>query len=135
MNSKWKKMIFWGAFLTPMVLGIYLFLGGNSALAAGPHGHAPNGMGPRGDFGGHHLMYGGPHHAGGFSWLGLLLFLIIGIGLLIFLMKWTRKKAKASSMQQFIDTSLMSSQKPIANQHASILDQWEKNIINKKEND
>jgi hypothetical protein len=50
MNTKMKKTFFWGALFTPIVLGIYFLVGGNSALAAGPHGHGhgPGGMGPRG---------------------------------------------------------------------------------------
>ena len=133
MNFKSKKTIFWGAIITPIVLGVYFLLGGYSALAAGPHGHGPERMGPRGGFGGGHMM-NGTHH-GGFSWIGLLIFLIIGIAILVFLVKWLRKKSKASSMQQLIDTSLMSSHKPMINQNVSILDQWERNITNKKEND
>lgn len=132
MNTKLKKSIFWGAWITPLVLGVYFLFGGYSALAAGPHGHGPGGMGPRGGFGGHQVM-NGAHH-GGFSWLGFLLFLIIGIAIAVLLVKWLRKKSKATSMQQFIDTSIMSSPKPINNQNTSILDQWEKNLVNKKEN-
>lgn len=127
MNTKLKKSIFWGALVTPLVLGVYFLFGGYSALAAGP-----GGMGPRGGFGGHQVM-NGAHH-GGFSWLGFLLFLIIGIAIAFLLVKWLRKKSKASSMQQFIETSIISSPKPMMNQNTSILDQWEKNLINKKEN-
>lgn len=136
MNSKTKKGIFWGVMITPMVLGVYFLLGGYTALAAGPHGHGPRGMGPQRGFDGRQVMYGpGPHHGGGgFHWLGSLLFLIVGIAALVFLVKWLRRKAKDSSMQQFIDTSIMSSHKPIMNQNASLLDQWEKNLTNKKEN-
>jgi len=130
MNSKVKKTIFWGAFMTPLVLGVYFLLGGYSALAAGPHGHG--GMGPRGGFEGHHAMYDA-HHGGGFSWIGFLVFLIVGILALVLFVKWLRKKSKASSMQQFIDTSIMSSHNPVINQNASVLDQWEKNLTNKKE--
>jgi hypothetical protein len=38
-------------------------------------------------------------------------------------------------MQQFIDTSLAGSQNPVTNQNANILDQWEKNLLTKKENE
>jgi hypothetical protein len=132
MNTKLKKSIFWGALITPMVLGVYFLFGGYSVLAAGPHGHGRGGMGQRRGFGGQ-LVMNGAHH-GGFSWLGFLLFLIIGIAIAVLLVKWLRKKSKASSMQQFIDTSIISSPKPMMNQNTSILDQWEKNLINKKEN-
>lgn len=132
MNTKVKKSIFWGAMITPMILGVYFLLGGNSALAAGPHGHGPGGIGPRGGFSGRQVMYGAHH--GGFSWLGFLFFLIIGIAIAVLLVMWLRNKSKASSMQQFIDTSIISSPKPMMNQNTSILDQWEKNLTNKKEN-
>lgn len=127
-----KKTMFWGAVITPMVLGVYFLVGGYSALAAGPHGHGPGGMGPRGGFGGHQMY--SPHH-GGFSWIGFLVFLIIGVAILILLVKMLRRKAKTSSMQQLIDTSLIHTHKPvIINQNENMLDQWEKNITNKKEN-
>lgn len=131
MTTKVKKSIFWGAMITPIVLGVYFLIGGYSAFAAGRHGHGRGGMGPHGGFGGRELMYG-PHHGGGFSWLGFLVFLLVGIAVLVLFVKWLRRKAKASSMQHFIDTSFMSSPQPIMNQNASILDQWEKNITNKK---
>ena len=133
MNVKVKKTIFWGAIITPMVLGVYFLLGSYSALAAGPHGHGGGGMGPRGGFGGGHHFMNSPHHGGGFSWLGFLLFLIAGIVILVLLVKWLRRKAKASSMQQFIDTSMMNSHKPIMTKNECLLDQWEKNRTNKKE--
>jgi hypothetical protein len=133
MNTKLKKSIFWGALITPMVLGVYFLFGGYSVLAAGPHGHGRGGMGgQRGGFGGQQVM-NGAHH-GGFSWLGFLLFLIIGSAIAVLLVKWLRKKSKASSMQQFIDTSIISSPKPMMNQNTSILDHWEKNLTHKKEN-
>ncbi|WP_226529664.1 hypothetical protein [Metabacillus niabensis] len=126
-----KKTVFWGAIITPMLLGVYLLIGGFSrALAAGPHGHG--GMAPRGGFEGHHHMYG-PQH-GGFSWIGFLVFLIIGVAILILLIIMLRKKAKNSSMQQLIDTSLMHSHKPAIKKNENILDQWEREITNKKEN-
>ncbi|WP_318506071.1 hypothetical protein [Bacillus sp. T3] len=90
-------------------------------------------MGGRGGFEAHQVM-SGPHH-GGFSWIGSLLFLMIGMAVLVLLVKWLRRKAKASSMQQFIDTSILSTTRPIMNQNASLLDQWEKNITTKKENE
>jgi hypothetical protein len=134
MNTTLKKLIFWGALMTPIIIGFNLLVGGYSVLAAGPHGHGRGLMGPRGGgFGGHHMMQG-PYH-GGFPWLGFLLFLIIGIVILVLFVKWLKRKAKDASMQQFIDTSLLSSHRPIMNQNANILDQWEKNLINKKENE
>ncbi|MGM7723863.1 hypothetical protein [Metabacillus sp. Hm71] len=133
MSFKVKKSLFWGTIITPMVLGVYFLFGGDRTLAGGPHGHGPGGMGPRGGFDGHHMM-NGPYH-GGFPWLSILLFLIIGIAILLLLVKMLRKKSKASSMQQFIDTSFMSPRQPIMNKNESFLDQWEKNVTTKKENE
>jgi hypothetical protein len=75
----------------------------------------------------------GHHHGVEFSWLGLLLFLIIGLTLLVLIVKWVRRKAKNSAMQQFIDTPVTGSHIPVINQNASMLDQWEKNITKKGE--
>ena len=90
MNTKVKKGIFWGVIVAATVLVINLhhfLLGGTSAFARGPGGHG--GMGGR----------------GGFPWL----FLIIGLAIVVLLVKWLKKKSKTSSMQQFIDTSLIGS--------------------------
>ncbi|MEH7549171.1 MULTISPECIES: hypothetical protein [Bacillaceae] len=135
MNTKAKKGIFWGVIIASTVLVInvlHFLLGGSSAFVArGPHGgHGLGGMGHGGGFGGHQMM-NGAHHGGGFPWL----FLIIGLAVLVLLVRWLRKKSKASSMQQFIDTSLVGSHIPVTNQNANILDQWEKTILTKKENE
>ncbi|NHC41928.1 hypothetical protein G6549_18405 [Bacillus sp. MM2020_1] len=141
MNTKVKKGIFWGVIIASTVLVInvlHFLLGGGSAFARGPHGHG-GGMGQRGggfDAGqqmmkGGHQMMNGAHHSGGFPWL----FLIIGLAAVVLLVRWLRKKSKASSMQQFIDTSVIGSHIPVTNQNASVLDQWEKNLLNKKENE
>ncbi|MGE7907715.1 hypothetical protein ACQKNS_25480 [Peribacillus sp. NPDC094092] len=82
------------------------------------------GMGP------HHMM---GHHHDGFTWLWLVLFLILGMAALILAVKWLRKKSKTSALEQFIDTSLVSSYRPSSNPNTNVLDQWEKNIVNKKE--
>ncbi len=132
-EMKMKKTIAWGSIITIFVLGIYFLFGGYNALAMGPHGHGPDSMGPRGGFGGGRMIEG-PHHGGGISLIGFFIFLIIGIVIVMFLMKWLRKKSQTSSMQQIIDTSLMSSHKPM-NQDETILDQWERNLTTKKEND
>jgi hypothetical protein len=135
MNTKAKKGIFWGVMVASTVLVINVLhhlVGGSSAYARGPHGgHGPGGMGQRGGFGGGHQMVNGPHHGGGFPWL----FLIIGLAVLVLLVRWLRRKSKASSMQQFIDNSLVGSHIPVTNQNAAILDQWEKTILTKKENE
>jgi hypothetical protein len=133
MNTKVKKGVFWGVIIAAMILVVnvlHYLLGGHSAYAEGRHGHGPGEMGQRGGgFEGHQFM-NGPHHDGGFPWIGLL----IGLALLFFLVRWLRKKAKTSSMNQFIDTPLVGSHTPIINQNASMLDQWEKNLTNKKGN-
>ncbi|MBT2727288.1 hypothetical protein J7E63_10100 [Bacillus sp. ISL-75] len=136
MNTKVKKGIFWGVGIAAMILVVnvlhYLFGGhSHSSYANGPHGHGPGpggAMGQQGGFGSHQVM-NGPHHGGGFPWLGLL----IGLAVLVLLVRWFRKKAKASSMKQFINTPV-GSHIPVINQNASILDTWEKNLTNKKEN-
>jgi hypothetical protein len=135
MNTKVKKGIFWGGIVASIILVINLFhylFGGLHALAAGPHGHGPRGLDPRGGFGHPQMMCG--HHSG-FSWIWLLVFLILGVTLFVLAAKWLRRNAKAAAMQQFIDTSLMSSHKPLSNQSANVLDQWEQNVVTKKEND
>jgi hypothetical protein len=133
MNTKVKKGIFWGVIIASTVLVInvlHFLLGGGSAFARGPHGHGPGGMEHRDGFGGGHQMMNGANHDGGFPWL----FLIIGLAALVLLVRWLRKKSKASSMQQFINTSVVGSQIPVSTQNASVLDQWEKNLLTKKEN-
>jgi hypothetical protein len=133
MNTKVKKGIFWGVIIASTVLVInvlHLSFGGSGAFARGPHGHGPGGMGRGGGFSGHQVM-NGAHQGGGFPWL----FLLIGLAVLVLVVRWLRKKSKATSMQQFIDTSLVGSHIPVTNQNANVLDQWEKNILTKKENE
>jgi hypothetical protein len=134
MKTKMKKGLFWGVAIAAMILLInvlhYLF-GGHSSFAGGRHGHGlgqGGAMGHQGGFGQHQFM-NGPIQGNGFPWLGLL----IGLAIVIFLVRWFRKKAKASSMKQFINTPLVGSHTPVINQNANMLDQWEKNVTNKKE--
>jgi hypothetical protein len=139
MNANAKKGIFWGVMIASSVLVINLLrflLRESSGYARGPEGYFPGRMGGhRGGFDGYHrmMMMNGGHgyHEGGFPWL----FLIIGLAVLVLLVRWFKKKSKASSMQQFIDTSLAGSHIPVSNQNANILDEWEKNILTKKENE
>ncbi|MFD2446980.1 hypothetical protein ACFSO7_23865 [Bacillus sp. CGMCC 1.16607] len=134
MNTKMKKGIFWGGIIASIILVLNVFhylFGGLSVLAGGPHGHGPRGMGPQSGFGPHHMM---GHHHSGFSWIWFFIFLVLGVAVLVFIMKGLRKKSKSSSMQQFIDTSILNSHKPLSNQSTNLLDQWEKNLVNKKEN-
>ena len=134
MNTKVKKGIFWGVIVASTVLVfnvLHFFLGGHRDFARGQKGYGHGEMGQRGGFGGGHGMMNGAHHNGGFPWL----FLIIGLAVLVLLVKWLRKKSKASSVQQFINTSVIGSHIPVINPNASILDQWEKNLLIKKENE
>jgi len=138
MNSKVKKSLFWGGIIASMILVVNVFhylFGGLQAFAAGPNGHGPRGMahhGGFGDFGPQRMI--GHHYHGGFSWIWFLLFLILAIVALALLIRGVRKKSKAAAMQQFIDTNLMSSTRTFVNHNENILDQWEKNTVNKKEN-
>ncbi|GKU84734.1 hypothetical protein [Niallia sp. NCCP-28] len=137
MNTRIKKGIFWSTVITSMVVVMSFIsnlIGGTVTFAAGFHEHGRGmEMHPQNGFG-HERMMEGFHHGVGFSWIGFLLFLIIGLAVLVIVVKWLKKKSKTSSMQQFIDTSLASSPKPLINHNnASILDQWEKNITTKKE--
>ncbi|WP_160725254.1 hypothetical protein [Bacillus sp. USDA818B3_A] len=115
-----KKGIFWGALIASIILVINIV---HSPLRGigGLLGHGGNG------FASHHMM----HHGGEFSWFSL----IIGLVVLVLLVKWLKKKSKASSMQQFINTSTIGTHLPVTNKNASVLDQWEKNILTKKENE
>jgi uncharacterized membrane protein len=127
MNTKVKKGIFWGGLIATAILAINVvqfLLRGIGGFARGGHGFDGKG------FASHQIMHDG-HHGGGFHWLSL----IIGVAVLVLLVKWFKKKSKASSMQQFIDTSVVGSHIPVTNQNASVLDQWEKNILTKKENE
>lgn len=137
MNTRVKKGIFWGAMVTVVILVInvlHFLLGGHGTHGDGPHGHehGPRGMdmGQRGGFDPHQVM-NGPHHEGGFPWIVLF----IGLAVLVLLVRWLRKKAKTSSMKQFIDTSLVGSHTQVINQNANILYQWKKNLADKKENE
>ena len=129
MNTKFKKGIFWGVVIASTVFVInvlHFLLGGSSAFARGPHGQGAGGMGHGGGSEGHQMM-----HNGGFPWL----FLIIGLAALVLLIRWFRKKSKASSVQQFINTSVVGTHIPVTNQNTNALDQWEKNLLTKKENE
>lgn len=131
MNTKFAQTLLKGGIITSLIMGVFLLLGGYRASAAGMHGHGPGGMLPTRNFGGHHVLFS--PQPGGFPWLGLLVFFIIGITIVVLLMKWLKKKAKTSSMEQFIQTTLSSSYRPMNSQKEHILDQWEYEI-NKKEN-
>ena len=135
MNTKVKLAIFWGVMIASALVVINFFLhllGGNQTNVLFQNGFRPEGRGHHGGRGPHQFM-NGPHHGGEFSWLGLLLFLIIGLAIVVLILRWVRRKAKNSAMQQFIETPVTGSHIPVINQNASILDHWEKNTIKKGE--
>lgn len=137
MNNTIRKSIFWGAVITSMTLVISLFFnlfGGNAALASGFHEHDRGSVMVLHKGFGHEQMVASSHHGIGLSWIWFLLILTIGLTVLFLAVKGLRKKSRSASMEQFIDSSLISSPRPlINNNNASILDEWEKNITNKKE--
>jgi H+/Cl- antiporter ClcA len=136
MNIKVKLAVFWGVMITTALVGINFFLhliGGHQNNVVFQQGFRPEGRGHHGGKGTHPFM-NGPHHGGDFSWFGLLLFLIVGLALLVLIVKWVRRRAKNSAMQQFIDTSVAGSHIPIINQNVIMLDQWEKSITKKENN-
>lgn len=137
-----KKVIFWGVIITSAIFVFHLLhglFGDHREFAGGHrvHGHGPIGMGQavgfgqQGGFGGHHQFTNVSHHGGSFPWLALL----IGLTVLVLLVRWFRKKAKTSSVNQFIDTTFVSPQSPVITQNARILDQWERNVTKMKENE
>jgi H+/Cl- antiporter ClcA len=135
MNTRVKLAVIWGVIITSALVVINFFLhllGGHQTNEVFRNGLRPEGRGHHGGRGPHPFM-NGHHHGVEFSWLGLLLFLIIGLTLLVLIVKWVRRKAKNSAMQQFIDTPVTGSHIPVINQNASMLDQWEKNITKKGE--
>jgi H+/Cl- antiporter ClcA len=135
MNTRVKLAIFWGVIIASALVVINFFLhllGGNQTNVVFQNGFRPEGRGHHGGRGPHQFM-NGSHHGGEFSWLGLLLFLIIGLAIVVLIVRWVRRKAKNSAMQQFIETPVTSSHIPVVNQNASMLDQWEKNINKKGE--
>lgn len=134
MNSKFKKGIFWGAIAASTLLVVKVFhflLGGGREFGHGHLGRGPGGMGQQGGGFGQQAFMNGPHHGGGFPWL----FLIIGIIAVVLLVKWLRKKSSTTSMSSFIDATIDQSHIPVSNQNARMLDQWEKNVLSKKESE
>lgn len=135
MNTKVKLAIIWGVIITSALVVINFFLhllGGRQTNVVFQNGFRPEGRGHHGGRGPHPFM-SGPHHGGDFSWFGFLFFLVIGLALLVLIVRWVRRKAKNTAMQQFIDTPVVGSHIPVINQNANILDQWEKNITKKGE--
>lgn len=130
MNNKLKKGLIIGGiiFTIVLIMNVFRFIFGGF--------HSPA-FGPQAGFGPHHMM--GYYHHGGFffPWFGFMFFLIVGIVVFMLVRKCPRRKAGEASTQQFIDTSLMSSHSPSSsqNENADVLDQWETNVRNKKEDE
>lgn len=142
MSPRVKLGIFLGAIVAVIVAGVNIlrhlfepyrrFSGGpNGFRSGGMMGNQGGMMRPQGGFGRRAFMYG-HHHGGDFHFFGVLLFLIIAAAIVVLAMRWLRKKAKDSTMQQLIDTPFVSSHTPVSTLNGSILDQWEKTI---KENE
>lgn len=108
--------------------------GGYGFAQGGMMGQGRGGMMGMGRGFGPHAMYG-MHQGGGFHIFGCLIFLIVLAAIVILAVRGLRRKAKGSSMKHLIDTPFESSHTPISNMNGSILDQWEKSILEKKEND
>jgi hypothetical protein len=144
LNARVKLGIFWGAIAAFIIVGISIvrhLFEPNRQFSDGANGFRSGGMMGRGgmmnrqgSFGRHEFMYG-HHHGGEFHIFGVLLFLIIAAAIVILVMRWLRRKAKSSSMQQLIDTPFVSSHTPVSTMNGNILDQWEKSLMNKKENE
>lgn len=136
MKAKVKLAIFFGVVITSILLIVNFFL---HLFANQPQqvvvmkGFHAGGRGHRGGFETHAVMRV-PHHGGDFSWMGLLLFLVIGLAVVVLLVKWLSNKSKKSSIKRLIETPVTGSYTTVFNRNAQVLDQWEKNLPTKKEN-
>lgn len=134
MKAKVKLAIFFGVVITSILLMVnfffHLFVNQPQQVVVTRH---PGGRGQHGGFEAHAIMRA-PHHGGDFSWMGLLLFLVIGLAVVVLLVKWLSNKSKKSSMQRLIETPVTGSYTTVINRNAQVLDQWEKNLPTKKEN-
>lgn len=139
-NASLKKGIFWGAMVASMTLVISFIFnqigGASTAMAAGFHDRG----GPREavmhhqDMVIHEKVMVSYHNEPSFSWIWTLFFILFLVTVIVLAVKFFRKKSQASSMQQFIDTSIMNTPKPSVNySNAAILDEWEKNTAEQKE--
>jgi uncharacterized membrane protein len=145
LSARVKLGIFWGAIAAFIIVGInvirHLFES-RRQFSGGPNGFRSGGMmgtqggmmNRQGGFGRNEFMYA-HHHGGDFHIFGVLLFLIIAAAIVIFVLRWLRRKTKSSSMQQLIDTPFVSSHTPVSNMNGNILDQWEKSLKDQKENE
>jgi hypothetical protein len=109
-------------------------LGGFRMSSPDPYSHyIGRGRGP--GFESQHMMHG-LHHGQDFSWIGVILFLLLAFAVATLLVRWLRKKGENDSLQQFImDTPLADPNTPVNKSNADLLDKWEKNQTTKKENE
>lgn len=127
MNKRTKLFVLGSAFAT-LITGILLLLDRSATVsAAGMHGHSSEGF--RAGNGAHHVMYGPYHGGGGFPWLGTIVFILVGIMIFMFLLKWFKKRTNESSIEQFIHTTIATPYRPMNTQHDDVLDQWEKSLM------
>src|SRR5689334_558326 len=101
LKARVKLGIFLGVIVASIIMGInffrHLLEGGHRSFNGGPNEfRSGRMMGDRGGFGQHAYMYG-PHHGGEFHVFGFLLFLIIAAAIVILVVRWLRRKTKASS--------------------------------------
>jgi hypothetical protein len=139
MIKKMKRGIFWGgliALVAFIINGLHHTFGGQRSFGNAPHGHGPGrmmgqqgGLGNRGGFAPHQFS----HHGGDFHWLGILFFLVIAVAFLFMLVRWLRRKANSSSMVH--STTALELPTPVVNPNGTILDQWEKDLMKKKESE
>lgn len=141
MSKKMKRGIFWGVLIAAFAFVInalhHTFVGPRH-FGKGFEGHEPGrmmgqhgGFGKKGGFEPHQFY----HHGGDFHWLGFLFFLVIVVVVLFILVKWLRRKAKSSTMVHFNNTTALDIQTQAVNPNGTILDQWEKDLVKKKESE
>jgi RsiW-degrading membrane proteinase PrsW (M82 family) len=136
MKAKVKLAIFFGVVITSVLLMVNFFLhlfANQPQQVVVTRGFHPGGRGHHGGFETLAVMRV-PNHGGEFSWMGLTIFLIIGLAVVSLLMKWLSNKSKKTSMQRLIETPVTGSYTTVINRNAQVLDQWEKNLPTKKEN-
>ena len=136
MNKRVKRIFTWVSITAVFVLGVQFFLrllGGFHERRFADYQHSMfMDRGGRNEFRSHQIMHG-PHHFHDFSWIGLVLFLLIAIAVVTFIFKKLVKKGQASQVNQIsLDTTSFNT--PINRTNADLLDKWEKNLLSKKEN-
>ncbi|WP_088014540.1 hypothetical protein [Gottfriedia acidiceleris] len=136
MNKKVKRIVTWVSLTAVFVLGMHFYLrllGGFHERRFEDRHSMIMDRGGRNDFRSHQMMHG-PHHFHDFSWIGLVLFLLIAFAVVTFIFKKLVKKGQASRVNQIsLDTTSFNT--PVNRTNADVLDKWEKNLLSKKENE